>query len=87
MQEKRDVFHALVWKHFGEFGGERAEAFEALWFDRASVYSVQQGINDLSVCALRALRECMKIYHVEMTVLHQQLLMEDFDMCAELKGI
>ncbi|MDF7824712.1 hypothetical protein P4B35_11870 [Pontiellaceae bacterium B12227] len=70
------VYANLASKHLGSLIGQRAEAFGALWCEKAEELSVTQANSD--ICALRALRECMKEFHVELSVLHQQLLMEDF---------
>lgn len=80
-----DVYGSLAHKHLGSLIDQRTEAFGALWCEKAE--GLMNQLNDSVVCALRAFRECMRIYHVEMTLYHQQLVMEDFRMCTEIDGI
>lgn len=79
-----NAYRSLADKHLGSLIGERTDAFGALWCERAKRLVTK--FDDVDICTLRALRECLKVYHVEMSVLHQQLLMVDFGNLSETKS-
>lgn len=76
-----EVYRSLIDKHLDSLKGDQARAFGLMWQEKTGEYAfrrnLMQQFDDYGVCALRALRDCMKVYHVELSVLHQQLLMED----------